>query len=56
MRLLRMISDITGGAKSKMAAIMLEVTTAQLVEKLTRKFQRPHLCFKNDSVVRLNQK
>ena len=45
MRLLRMLRDLTGSAKSKMVATKPEVTTSQLVDKLAKKFQRLHLCF-----------
>ena len=42
MRLLRMLRDLTGSAKSKMAAIKPEVMISQLVDELATKFQRLH--------------
>ena len=48
-RLVRMLRDLTGSAKSKMAATKPEVTTYELVDKLATKFQRFHLCFKGSA-------
>ena len=44
MRLLRMLQNLTGSAKIKMAATIPEVTISQLVDKLATKFQRLHQC------------
>ena len=41
-RLLRMLSDSTGSAKSTVVATKLEVTISQLADKLATKFQRLH--------------
>ena len=47
MRLLRMLHDLNGKAKSKMGATKPEVTISQFVDKLATKFQRLHPYFKD---------
>ena len=46
MRLLRMLRDLTGSAKVKMAATKPKVTISQLVKKLATKFHWLRLCIK----------
>jgi len=58
-----MLRDLTGSAKSKMAATKPEVTISQFVDKLATKFQWLHLSFRvqhsnetSDNTVQVNQK